>query len=152
MRMRASASSTVSSIRLILAVVVSLSSVQLSRAAILCLSESWGEREACQCERKCDPSLGMHGSPIMSFSPARSETHRSISYNRPEAPEPSRFSCCRELPPSDRPVAVSTLSPVVVHHTQRLIDPVTPDKLTFTKAFTPPHSSPLFLVQSRLLI
>jgi len=148
MRMRASASCRL----VILAVVVLLSSFQLSRAAI-CLSESWGEHEACQCEHKCDPSPGMHGSPTMSFRPARPETHPLISDSRAEMPEQSKSSCCRELPPSDKPIApFSCFTPAAVHHTQRLIDPVTPRDLVFKKGHAPPHSSPLFLVQSRLLI
>jgi hypothetical protein len=134
-------------------VVLSLSSLQSSFAAIAVICEAGSELGACQCKPACGPTGPMHHKPASRPS-ARIVTHSSTMDADSGASESSDVSCCRGLPQGNRPALnTSTHQEIAVEiATTSLMPAAAPAGLASPRVHDPPNARPLYLTNSCLLI
>lgn len=132
-------------------VVLSLSSLQSSFAAIAFICEAASELEACQCKHACGPTGPMHHQPASRPS-ARIVTHSS-TIDADSGSETSGFSCCRALPQGDRPALTTSTQEIAVEiETTSLMPAAAPAALASARVHDPPNARSLYLTNSCLLI
>lgn len=139
---------------LMAAVLLSLSSVQLTRASVAAVCDAASQPEACRCTHACDPTGPMH--QRASRRPGARQAPNSLTIDaNTGASEPSDFSCCRALPPGDRSVvttSTSTQEIAVALETTPPVRAVALAALASNRAHDPPDIRPLYLTNSCLLI
>lgn len=139
---------------LMAAVLLSLSSLQLTWASVASICDAASQPEACRCTHACDPNGPMHR--VTSRRPsARHALHSSTIDASNGTSEPSDFSCCRALPQGDRPVvttSTSTQEIAVGAETTSLMPAVALAPLASNRVHEPPDTRPLYLTNSCLLI
>ena len=137
---------------LMAAVLLLLSSLQLTSASVASICDAASQPEACRCAHACDPTGPMHQRTSRRPSARQALNSSTIDVNN-GASEPSDFSCCRALPQGDRPVVTTSTQEIAVGvETTSLMPAVALAVLASNRVHDPPDTRPLYLTNSCLLI
>ena len=137
---------------LISGLLFSLSTFQAAWASMVCMCQTPSESEACECAHGCDPSSGMHHEDS-----DQSEHHHSVtqfSVTGSESPDTHSFACCQPSQQSERPsITLSQQQPIEVESgTAAVVQTMSSTVEAATRIHDPPHSRPLYVTHSCLLI
>lgn len=137
---------------LMAAVLLSLSSLQLTGASVASICDAASQPEACRCTHACDPTGPMHQQASRRPTGRQALNSLAIDANT-DASEPSDFSCCRALPQGDRSVVTTSTQEIAVGvETTSLMPAAAPVALASNRVHDPPDARPLYLTNSCLLI
>ena len=135
----------------VIGLLFSLSSLQTVWASAACICQSLSQSEACECMHGCDSASGMHRENMTRPVPDASGTEFAIT--RSASPSSHSTACCEPQQQSEK-LVVTLINPLSIE-SENYPTIVTSVALAVVHAINthdPPHSRPLYVTHSCLLI
>lgn len=128
-----------------------LSSLQIVWASAACIYQSLNQSEVCECVHGCNSASGMHPESMTRSVLDASETEFVIT--RSDSPSRHSQSCCEPQQQTAKPL-VALINPLSVESENypTIVTSVALAVVHAIKTHDPPHSRPLYVTHSCLLI